>query len=316
MAVCEAFARIAGLAPPVYAVWLENEDSFYRHSSNPALPYELKPEFSRKLHTGFTSVNAHGMRDRERTLHKPADTRRILLLGDSVAEGIRVHSDEATVARKLENLIPGDTTEVLNLAVTGYNTLAEIELLRDKGLPFDPDIVVLLFVRNDFENASLSPDSAVAAPPRPTWVKKLFVSSHLWRHLCLRFHLWEFGRKNQAVAQSGITDQENNVVRGLRILRKLANEHDFQVLVAVWPEFNDNALTDPHPVANAPEELIIERLAGTFGMPTTRLSPPFTTTGKRTTPRRIHDYTTPAAATESTRWSMAAKSPPPPFGPR
>ena len=59
---------------------------------------------------------------------------------------------------------------MLNFGVSGYCTRAEIELLETKGLAFDPDVVVVVFVENDFDNfntqltdlAVRAPDSALA----------------------------------------------------------------------------------------------------------------------------------------------------------
>ena len=46
----------------------------------------------------------------------------------------------------------GEDVQVLNVATIGYCTRSEVELLRVKGLPFQPDRVVLVFVENDFDN--------------------------------------------------------------------------------------------------------------------------------------------------------------------
>ena len=76
-----------------------------------------------------------------------------ILLGDSVVEGdgIRIRQVDDLISRQLEMLY-GDGTQVLNFAVSAYSTLAEVELLRVKGLQFNPDTVVLIFVENDFDN--------------------------------------------------------------------------------------------------------------------------------------------------------------------
>ena len=40
-------------------------------------------------------------------------------------------------------------TEVLNFGVSGYNTQQEVETLREKGLRYSPDLVVLAVCVND-----------------------------------------------------------------------------------------------------------------------------------------------------------------------
>jgi len=41
--------------------------------------------------------------------------------------------------------------EFINLAVHGYNTTMEVETFFQKGIPFDPDLVVISYVPNDFD---------------------------------------------------------------------------------------------------------------------------------------------------------------------
>ncbi|MEA3357480.1 MAG: hypothetical protein U9Q67_03530 [Patescibacteria group bacterium] len=43
----------------------------------------------------------------------------------------------------------GVTYEVLNMGISGYNTIQEYLLLKDKGLKFQPDLVLLGFFYND-----------------------------------------------------------------------------------------------------------------------------------------------------------------------
>ena len=74
------------------------------------------------------------------------------MLGDSVVEGVGLRDLDDTVSRQLEKLYPDGRTEVLNFGVSAYCTLAEVELLEVKGLAFDPDVVILVFVENDYLN--------------------------------------------------------------------------------------------------------------------------------------------------------------------
>jgi lysophospholipase L1-like esterase len=88
---------------------------------------------------------------------KPAGVRRIALLGDSVAFGAGVAAGAelpAQLAARLAGAAP--PTEVLNLAVPGYDTLDEVAFLEAVGLPLAPDVVVLAYCINDAGVQSLN----------------------------------------------------------------------------------------------------------------------------------------------------------------
>lgn len=116
-----------------------------RKSSNPLLYYELVPG------AGDWEVNASGYRGPEHPVEKPAGTRRILGIGDSTLFGLGV-AEADSYLRQLEELCNesgGTNVEVLNFGVPGYNTEQELELLRTRGLAYDPDLVILGYDHND-----------------------------------------------------------------------------------------------------------------------------------------------------------------------
>jgi hypothetical protein len=98
------------------------------------------PDFSHRI-----SNNPRGFRDRERAEEK-AGKRRIVVLGDSTAWGWGVEAQER-FSDRMERMLPG--WEVLNLAQAGYSTDQELLVLETEGLAYGPDIVLLLFDRND-----------------------------------------------------------------------------------------------------------------------------------------------------------------------
>ena len=150
----EVVVRVIGLAPGMQLIELGSDECVYERSTNPILSFELKANYRHDdpdFIQSYARTNAHGQRDRERSLEKPPGVRRVLLLGDSVVEGYGLREEE-TMSRRLEGLYPDGTTEVLNFGVAAYCTRAEIELLEVKGLRFDPDVAVLVFVENDFDN--------------------------------------------------------------------------------------------------------------------------------------------------------------------
>ena len=89
--------------------------------------------------------NSSGFRARERAYDK-GERKRIVVLGDSTAWGWGVESGER-FSDILEKRLNG--WEVINLAQAGYSTDQELLVLETEGLKYHPDIVILLFDRND-----------------------------------------------------------------------------------------------------------------------------------------------------------------------
>jgi hypothetical protein len=109
-----------------------------------SVPYG-EPEFST-----LVTHNAFGYRGRAIERERRPGSVRVLTLGDSFAYGIGVGDDE-TFSAQLERLAPG--LEVINTGVNGYGTGQELLLLRDEGLAFQPDVVLLSFFWNDIGNS-------------------------------------------------------------------------------------------------------------------------------------------------------------------
>ena len=108
-------------------------------------------------YTGVTArkwfrTNSFGLRDREMSLEKPAQTVRILALGDSTVFGFRVPI-EGTFSKRLEAMLnqdPGDTQfEVINAGVQSYSLYNSFVYLKRDGIRFDPDIILLETNYND-----------------------------------------------------------------------------------------------------------------------------------------------------------------------
>ena len=102
--------------------------------------------------TTYFEINAHGMRaDRDIAYLKRPGLQRILSLGDSYTIGYEVDGD-ATFSMVLEQVLrrAGYDVEVLNAGVSGFSTAEEYLYLKRELFRYEPDIVVLSFVGNDF----------------------------------------------------------------------------------------------------------------------------------------------------------------------
>lgn len=146
--------------------------------------YSFPPGLEGRFWGSPVTLNALGMRDREIPEARPADEYRVLVLGDSWAFGLGVGDDE-TIPRRLESQMNETyggpfTYRSVNLGQISYNTEQELIQLRELGLRFDPQLVLLMFAPNDIETK--------------TWVldkRRGFVSNYAQRSYaaCLLFTL-------------------------------------------------------------------------------------------------------------------------------
>jgi lysophospholipase L1-like esterase len=95
--------------------------------------------------------NSLGYRNRE---IGPKTGRRILFLGDSITFGLGM-PEENIFVRLVENLArqQGEDWETINSAVGGSGMNAELAILTETGLSLQPDLVVLNFYLNDFQES-------------------------------------------------------------------------------------------------------------------------------------------------------------------
>lgn len=99
-------------------------------------------------------TNSAGMRNtRDFPYEKPAGVLRVLSLGDSHTQGHEVRQ-EATFSAVLERMLEtrGLHAEVLNAGVSGFSTAEALVYLENEGWKYSPDVVVLGFFANDFED--------------------------------------------------------------------------------------------------------------------------------------------------------------------
>ena len=108
----------------------------------------------KNLYGADVSINSKGLRDREYDYKKIEGVCRILVLGDSSTLGWGVPLN-STYSKRLESLLnagaPRKKYEVINAGVCNYNTKDEVSFLKDEGLKYAPDAVILGYSMNDPE---------------------------------------------------------------------------------------------------------------------------------------------------------------------
>jgi hypothetical protein len=116
----------------------------------------------------LVETNALGMRDRPHAALKAPGAFRILVLGDSFMEAYQVPL-EASLPYQLQERLASRGVEVLNLGVGGYGTAQELLALREEGLRYGPDLVVLAFyLGNDVQNNSFALEAGLLGPDAQT----------------------------------------------------------------------------------------------------------------------------------------------------
>ncbi len=95
--------------------------------------------------------NSLGVRGPEYDMEKKAGAYRILVMGDSFAEGISVEFEDlfSEVVQDRLNERGDQQVEVINLGVAGYSTDQELLLFQTEGKRYQPDLTVLVVYDND-----------------------------------------------------------------------------------------------------------------------------------------------------------------------
>ena len=121
---------------------------------HPTLGWALNPSVERTFHDEYGDecrfvTNRWGHTGGPVDLERGTERRRVLFLGDSFTEGFAVDADEV-FTHLLQERIPG--LEAINTGVACYGTVQQFIYLRDQGLRFRPDHVVLMFFENDLDD--------------------------------------------------------------------------------------------------------------------------------------------------------------------
>jgi hypothetical protein len=110
------------------------------------LRYEIKPHVKRRYAAGMRITNSFGMPNPEYGYAKPQGTRRIALIGDSIALGPYGMDFEALLENQLNQtrLTPDIRQyQILNFAVYGYTVLQMMDVVLERAPRFHPDVYMI-----------------------------------------------------------------------------------------------------------------------------------------------------------------------------
>ena len=225
-------------------------------------------------------INDDGFRGPAVAKEKPADTFRILGVGDSFTFGVGVR-DRDTYLRQLEADLNRDkredtTYQVLNLGVQGYNTHDEVLTLEHRWLEYDPDLVLIAFYLNDaYSDATFANNGeGLGIYLEPAGLGEYSVLAdhvqHFWRSRQLQRDLNEYYMKSYfADAESFLRDPGTatvdwNVSRwALAHAKELSRQHGFGLALVIFPELH--SLDDAYPFTEI--HRLVARAAEESGIP-------------------------------------------------
>jgi lysophospholipase L1-like esterase len=267
----EGLLRVLHAAPDVGII----HKGRFRLSTNPKIGFEPVPGFTyhgreRSFIDFEGTSNALGYRDVDHAVQKPKDVYRIVVLGDSVGAGLKVERFEDTFPPILQKMLTdaGINAEVINLSVSGYNTQQEVETLREHGLAYSPDLVLVAYTLGDRERLDGGiMETLLAGESAELGHSALKANPYLMKSALYRFFLFRVlaGGKHPPVPDgplpgAAVTDAESSrslaLVSGdtvdeyLGELAELSKQHHFEVLLAVFPyypkSFRDYKRADQH----------------------------------------------------------------------
>jgi lysophospholipase L1-like esterase len=271
LVIAEGAVRGLRLAPEVTRIDIRTPWASFVPSDSAVLLYEPKP--------GSGDVNAYGVRDLPFDVAKRPGVFRIVVLGDSIAFGFCNDGEalpiESTFAKVLErNLRMRFRTrdiEVLNLAVSGYDTVQEAEFLARKGLALDPDLVLVSYCLNDAWQASaeriaFERSGLAKLMGRSDAFQRLYLSSHLLRFVLQRTQVLSAQRREKRAPAAAV----DRTVQGFARIAQLEAEHGFATVVATFPAFESWA-----PYAREAEHAAVAQKAQDAGFASVDLLPAF-----------------------------------------
>ena len=237
LALLEALARLAVRSEPIFSRIAGEDDASHRlrwiqsrgrktdvayffDQYHPTRGWALKAGLRDLAVFGGKrlSSNSRGLRGAaEHAFEKAAGRTRIVVLGDSFTFGEEV-SDPETWPARLQSIAPG--TEVLNLGVHGYGHDQMLVYLREEGVRYRPDVVLLGFTHIDMPRNLLAfrdyakprfdlVEGRLALRDSPVPAPETVLGQELWRS-----KLMDLLRmlKSRLQERSGATGQEARAI--------------------------------------------------------------------------------------------------------
>ena len=188
-------------------------------------------------------LNAYGYRDAEYTPQRAARPHKLVVVGDSFAEGGGVSDVRDRFANVLASLLPSDH-EVFVLAQGGVDTADEYRFL--ERFPWTPQTIVLSYYANDIEGRAQ--EHGLSLPAFTPYADVPALAVHLVRRsYLLNYAYWLFPHQDtdayrrflvQAYSDEAILAAH---LADLDRFPAFAREHQARLVVVLFPFMNDVA---------------------------------------------------------------------------
>jgi hypothetical protein len=140
---------------------------------------------------GYT-ISSQGLRDREYTAKEPGEFR-ILFLGDSFIFGNGLEQD-VTLSRRVESVLreelPDRRVTVINAGCPAYGPWQEHGFFLERGLPLEPDLVVLQVLPDNDVGDTLIREGRVLRAFDPLAAENKTMWAHYYSDPKMRLELW------------------------------------------------------------------------------------------------------------------------------
>lgn len=142
----------------------------------------------------IASNNKHGFNDRPREYTKPESIIRIAVLGDSFIWGHGVDYDTIW-SHKLEKKFLEYNVEVLSWGKNGWSTGDELNFLKNEGIKYNIDLLIVGFVTNDPDLHNIPQKQLLLTPTKKYFLNSTaFLTSYINRLTAMYFP--EYGYAN------------------------------------------------------------------------------------------------------------------------
>lgn len=128
---------------------IEFADGIVKYKPNQTGVYRVKNEIKATY-----KINANGWNSAydQYSVDKPIEKFRIAIIGDSYVEATEVNFNES-LAERLENKLGKERFEVYRFGISGAPMSQYLHILRKEAGKYNPDLVVVILVHNDFDES-------------------------------------------------------------------------------------------------------------------------------------------------------------------
>jgi len=219
---------------------IPNNKPLTRPSNDSLLIYELNPGAVIKsrgtmqipVPEYLISINQEGFRGKETSLSNGCSPR-IIFLGDSFTfgDGLKIEDTYSyKFASKLNRNKLFCRYEPLNFGVPAYSTAQEIELLKAKGLQYDPDIIFIGYLSNDLVNSTRK--SEIERQIDESYAAKNISRSNISER---EYRIAEYDLIFSEITAKPFPEAWRSVNESLAELKKITDERSITVIIMYFP---------------------------------------------------------------------------------